>query len=133
MTGERVTYLDSSAIVKLVVREPESQALRRYLRRRRPVVSSALARAEVTRAVLPLGRAAVDRARDVLAHIDLIRINDRVLTMAGTMQPNDMRTLDAVHLATASLLGDSLSRVVCYDDRLTRGAEALGWAVSAPA
>ncbi|HEX9645332.1 MAG TPA: type II toxin-antitoxin system VapC family toxin [Acidimicrobiia bacterium] len=133
MTGERVTYLDSSAIVKLVVREPESQALRRYLRRRRPVVSSALARAEVTRAVLPLGRAAVDRARDVLAHIDLIRINDRVLTMAGTMQPNDMRTLDAVHLATASLLGDSLSRVVCYDDRMTRGAEALGWAVSAPA
>jgi hypothetical protein len=133
MTGERVTYLDSSAIVKLVVREPESQALRRYLRRRRPVVSSALARAEVTRAVLPLGRAAVDRARDVLAHIDLIRINDRVLAMAGTLQPNDMRTLDAIHLATASLLGDSLSRVVCYDDRLTRGAEALGWAVSAPA
>ncbi len=55
MSADRVTYLDSSAIVKLAVREPESLALRRYLRRRRIVVSSDLAHVEVTRAVLPLG------------------------------------------------------------------------------
>ena len=55
MSAERATYLDSSAIVKLAVAEPESAALRRYLRRRRPLVSSALARAEVARALLPLG------------------------------------------------------------------------------
>ena len=55
MSAERVVYLDSSAIVKLAVREPESAALRAYLRRRRPLVSSALARVEV-RAGAPTSR-----------------------------------------------------------------------------
>lgn len=133
MSTSRVTYLDSSAIVKLVVREPESKALRQYLRRRRPVVSSALARAEVTRAVFPLGEGAVGRASDVLGYIDLIRISNRVLTAAGTFEPSDLRTLDAIHLATAGLLGDSLTRFVCYDERLSQFAQAYGWTVHAPA
>jgi hypothetical protein len=132
MSADRVVYLDSSAIVKMVVREPESRALRRYLGRRRVVVSSALARAEVTRAVLPLGQDAVQKARDVLRHIDLIRVNDRVLTMAGALQPADLRTLDAIHLATVALLGDSVRSVVCYDERLSQTAQALGWTVQSP-
>ncbi len=61
MSAERATYLDASALVKLVVRERESSALQRYLRRRRPLVSSALARTEVARALLPLGKEAVER------------------------------------------------------------------------
>ena len=130
-SASRVTYLDSSAIVKLVVREPESAALRRYLRRRRPV-SSALARAEVARAVMPLGETAARRARDVLSR-DLVRINDRVLTMAAAMEPASLRTLDAVHLATASLFGATLTCVVCYDERMSRAAEAGGWRVVGPA
>ena len=69
MSAERATYLDSSAIVKLVVAEPESAALRRYLRRRRPLVSSALARAEVARALLPLGEPAVRRGGEILARL----------------------------------------------------------------
>ncbi len=132
MNADRVRYLDSSAIVKLVVQEPESQALRAYLRRRRPIVSSALARAEVTRAVLPLGPVAVKRAHEVLRSIDLIRVNNRVLATAGTLEPNELRTLDAIHLATAALLGDSLTSLVCYDDRLAHAAEALGWMVDSP-
>ena len=132
MSADRVVYLDSSAIVKLIVREPETAALRRYVRRRRPLVASALARAEVCRAVLPLGDAALKRARAVLAHIDLVRISDRVLTRAGTIKPSDVRTLDAIHLATASLLADSLTRFVCYDSRLSRAAESHGWTVDAP-
>ncbi|MFQ5966710.1 MAG: type II toxin-antitoxin system VapC family toxin [Acidimicrobiia bacterium] len=132
MSADRVLYLDSSAIVKLVVREPDSKALRQYLRRRRPVVASALAHAEVTRAVLHLGTDAVKRARDVLGHIDLIRISNRVLTSAGIFEPADLRTLDAIHLATASLLGDSLTRFVSYNDRLSQNARALGWTVHAP-
>ena len=131
-SASRVTYLDSSAIVKLVVREPESAALRRYVRRRR-LVSSALARAEVARAVTPLGETASRRARDVLSRIDLVRINDRVLTLAGAMEPASLRTLDAVHLATASLFGATLTRIVCYDERMSRAAEAGGWRVTAPA
>lgn len=132
MSVDRVIYLDSSAIVKLVVQEPESKALRQYLRRRRPVVSSALARAEVTRAVLPLGEGAVKRAREVLEYVDLIRINNRILSAAGTLEPTDLRTLDAIHLATATSLEDSLSRFICYDDRLSQAARAFGWAVHAP-
>lgn len=131
-SASRVTYLDSSAIVKLVVREPESAALRRYVRRRR-LVSSALARAEVSRAVMPLGESASRRARDVLSRIDLVRINDRVLTLGGAMEPASLRTLDAVHLATASLLGATLNRIVCYDERMSRAAEEGGWRVAAPA
>jgi len=69
----RATYLDSSAIVKLAVAEPESGALRRYLRRRKPYVTSALARAEVARALLPFGPTAVQRGEAVLTRIDLVR------------------------------------------------------------
>jgi predicted nucleic acid-binding protein len=133
MSAERAIYLDSSAIVKLAVREPESAALRRYLKRRRPIVSSALARTEVTRALLPLGPAAVERGRDVLSRIELARISDRVLTAAGSLMPADLRSLDAIHLATAQQLGADLARIVTYDERMVAGAKALGWTVAAPA
>lgn len=126
------TYLDSSAIVKLAVREPESAALRRYLKNRRPLVSSALARTEVLRALLPAGEAAGVRGRDVLARVDLIRLNDRVLNAAGTLLPVDMRSLDAIHLATAHALGADLGRLVTYDHRMTEAATELGLPVVAP-
>ena len=132
MSADRVTYLDSSAIVKLAIEEPESRALRQYLRRRRPYASSALARTEVGRALLPLGPDAVRRGQRVLSALDLIRVSDRVLTAAGELLPVELRSLDAIHLATALLLGVSLSRVVTYDDRLGAAAKALGWSVVAP-
>lgn len=131
--GSRATYLDSSALVKLVVAEAETPALRRYLARRRPLVSSALARTEVIRALLPLGEVAVRRGLDVLTRIDLARINDRVLTDAGALLPQELRSLDAIHLATARLFGHSLLRIVTYDERLAEAAVALGFAVVAPA
>lgn len=132
MSAERATYLDSSAIVKLAVQEPESAALRRFLRRRRPLVSSALARTEVARALLPLGPEAVRRGQDVLSRIELARVNDRVLAAAGTLLPPELRSLDAIHLATARQLGESLALVVTYDDRLAEGARLQGWKVASP-
>src|SRR5437879_12686117 len=72
------SYLDSSAIVKLAIDEPHSLALRRYLRRRGPLLSSALARAEVLRALLGEGEPGLTRGRVVLGRINLIRVNDRV-------------------------------------------------------
>lgn len=132
MSADRVTYVDSSALVKLVVREPESTALRRYLRRRHPLVSSALARTEVSRAVLPLGKGALRQARKVLARVELVRVSNRVLNIAGTLELPELRTLHAIHLATASLFGDTVARLVCYDDRMTRGAQALGLTVDRP-
>lgn len=132
MSADRVTYLDSSAIVKLVVREPESTALRGHLRRKRPLVSSAVARTEVARAVLALGAAVARRAQDVLGRIELVRVNDRILVAAGTILPPDVRSLDAIHLATAALLGRNLGELVSYDGRLASAARANGIKFVAP-
>ena len=132
MSADRAIYLDSSAIVKLVVAEPESGALRRYLRRRRPLVSSALARAEVARALLPLGEPAARRGQEVLARLELIRISDRILAGAGQLLPLELRTLDAIHLATAQEVGSDLARIITYDERLRAAASAAGCRVAAP-
>lgn len=132
MSAERATYVDSSAVVKLAVVERESAALRGYLRSRRPLVSSALARTEVGRALSPLGAVAIRRGRLVLARVDLIRVSDRVLDVAVRLPPPELRSLDAIHLATAQQLGGSLARVVTYDARMTVAADALGLTVVAP-
>ena len=128
----RVSYVDSTAIVKLAVAEPESKALRRYLVRRGPLVSSALARTEVARALLASGSAAVARGEEVLRRIQLLRINDRVLREAGYMAPDDLRTLDAIHLASARQLGSSVRQIVTYDERMGDAARAAGWSVVSP-
>ena len=126
------TYLDSSALVKLAVDEPESAALRRYLRRRRPVVLSALARTEILRALLLEGDAAIARGKAVLASVELIRINDRILNAAAMLQPAEIRSLDAIHLATAQELATDLGRVVTYDQRMRDAAKQLGIRTAAP-
>ena len=130
MTG--ALYLDSSAIVKLAVREAESAALRRYLRRRRPIVSSALARTEVLRALLPAGEQALARGRAVLSRLDLVRVNDRVLAAAGGLHPVELRSLDAIHLATAQQLEAELTAIVTYDDRMAAAAKQTGYKVLQP-
>lgn len=128
----RLTYVDSSAIVKLAVAEPESKALRRYLSRRQPLVSSALARAEVTRALMPSGPEAVARGEQALRRVQLLRVNDRVLAEAGRMEPVELRSLDAIHLASAHQLGSSVKQIVTYDERMAGAARANGWSVAAP-
>src|SRR6266550_167585 len=127
-----VTYLDSSAIVKLAIEEPDSAALRRHLRRRRPLVSSALARTEVARALLFEGDAGIARGRSVLSRLDLIRVNDSVLNAAGTLLPPDLRSLDAIHLTTAQQLGAELSQMVTYDERMIDAARDLGIRTASP-
>lgn len=132
MSSERASYLDSSALVRLAVREPETAALQQYLRRRRPLVSSAVARTEVARALLPLGPAAQQRGAEVLSRVELVRVSDSVLLSAGTLHPAALCSLDAIHLATAALLGASLARVVTYDERVATAARARRWTVVAP-
>lgn len=132
MSGERATYLDSSALVKLAVREPESATLRRYLRRKRPLITSALSRTEVARALLPFGADAVARGDDVLHRLDVIRINDRVLRAAGALLPFELRSLDAIHLATAIEAGSDLARICTYDERMAEAAIHLGLTVVSP-
>jgi predicted nucleic acid-binding protein len=126
------TYLDSSAIVKLAIAEPESSALRRFLRGRTPLVSSALSRAEVQRALLFEGEPGTARGKAVLSRIDTVRVSDRVLNAAGTLQPASLRSLDAIHLATALLLGGDLGLVVTYDERMFEAACELGLKAQRP-
>jgi uncharacterized protein len=128
----RLTYIDSSAIVKLVVAEPESKALRRYIARRPPLVTSALARTEVCRALLPSGAEAVARGEEVLRRIQLLRVNDRVLADAGRLEPTELRSLDAIHLASARVLGRAVRQIITYDERMADAARAGGWSVTSP-
>jgi predicted nucleic acid-binding protein len=129
---QRLTYVDSSAIVKLAVAEPESKALRRYLSRHQPLVCSALARTEVVRALLPSGPEAVARGEEVLRRIELLRVSDRVLVEAGRLTPPRLRSLDAIHLASARHLGPSVRQLVTYDERMAEAALASGLSVGAP-
>jgi predicted nucleic acid-binding protein len=132
MNADRVVYLDSSALMKLAIDEAESGALRSWLRRRRPMVSSALAKVELNRALLPAGRAALARGAVVLQRTSLIRVTNAVLDEAAGLPGVGVRSLDAIHLATARQFGDELNRIVTYDERMRASAEALGLPVVAP-
>ena len=124
-------YLDSSAIVKLVAREPETPALVEAVRLDPAVISSALAWTEVVRAVRRT-RGRVSRAREVLEGVALVPIDDAILRGAGDLSPAVLRTLDAIHLATALTVAGDISALVTYDDRLAEAAVAAGIAVTAP-
>lgn len=126
-------YLDTSALVKLVVIEKESRALRTYLRHEREPFSCAIARTELLRAVHRGGSAAIEDARRVLRSIHLVRLDDALLDAAGMLDPAKMRSLDAIHLAAASLIAPELTALVTYDKRMAEGAALLGFPVVSPA
>lgn len=126
-------YLDSSAFVKLVVQEAETDALRAYLTTRGDRrVASTLLRAEAVRAVRHLGPEVLATVREGIRRLDLIAIDDRILDAAGIIEPRVLRTLDAIHLATAMALGADLDAIVTYDDRMAEGAALLGLATATP-
>jgi uncharacterized protein len=131
MSAEPVLYLDSSALVKLVVREPESAALRSYVRSSPSRVSSALARVEVLRAVMPHGPRAAARARQVLEATSLLALDDALLDAAGGLEAPGLRSLDAIHLAAARAV-QPLRALVTYDRRLADAAASLGLEPVAP-
>lgn len=126
-------YLDSSAFVKLVVEEEESAAVRTFLASRSARrVSSALLRTESLRSVHHLGPNALAKAREGLRRVDLIGIDDRILDAAGILEPQVLRTLDAIHLATAMAVGDDLEAIVTYDERMVDAARTSGLATATP-
>jgi uncharacterized protein len=126
-------YVDSSAFVKLAVMERETTALRAYLvERDGRLISSALLRTESLRAVRHLGGEVLATLREALRRIDLIAIDDRILDAAGTLEPLVLRTLDAIHLATALAAGDDLEAVVTYDERMTEAARLVGLVTASP-
>lgn len=127
----RRAYLDSSAAVKLVLDEPESGALRSWLRGR-DVASSSVLRTELIRAVRPQGESAIRRALAVAQRFHLSRISSLVLNRAAIVGPVELRTLDALHLATAVLMSDEVAALITYDRRLASAARDLGLRVASP-
>ena len=130
--GGGVVYLDSSALVKLVVPEPESAALRTELVRWQRQASSALARAEVIRACARLDPGLRPIADSVVGALYLVAVDDEILDEAAALPPAELRTLDAIHLATAIRLEATLGAVISYDQRLLDAARGAGLPVSSP-
>lgn len=127
-------YLDTSALVKLVVQEVESSALRRHLKDslHDALFTAALAQTELIRAVARQGSdTLVQNAHLVLGELDLVPLSRRLLDVAATMMPPELRTLDAIHLAAAMTAPD-LRALVTYDDRLARAAADAGITVVVP-
>jgi uncharacterized protein len=126
-------YLDTSALVKLVVAEPETAALRAWLRAadRQPVASD-LARTELLRTVRRAAPKRLLQARAVLDSITLTEITASLFEEAGRLEPTTLRTLDAIHLVAALDLGDDLDSLVTYDERLAEAAALNGVPVTAP-
>lgn len=130
----KLLYLDSSAIVKLVVRELETTALLALLEEWSGRVSSVLARVEVLRALRRARASVADyrRAELVLARLGFVRLDDEILAAAAALDPADLRTLDAIHLATALSVRDELAAIVTYDQRLAEAATGARVEVWAP-
>lgn len=118
----RTVYLDSSALVKLVIPEPETAALRAEIETWDRYVSSALVQTEIVRACARISSAARRVAERVVASLDLIAIDDDILARATRLKPLELRTLDAIHVASAQILGSALGAVIAYDARLVQGA-----------
>jgi hypothetical protein len=130
VTGSLV-YLDSSAILKLVMPEPESAALFTWLETRSERVTSIVAHVEVRRATRRAG-GRLRRAIDVLDAIATIPLDGAIVDIAGTLDPPELRSLDALHLATALSVGVDLAGLVTYDDRLGAAAARRRIEVWAP-
>ena len=127
-----VAYIDSSALVKLVIPEPESTALRNELSQWDRHVSSVLARVEVVRACARVDARARRTAERVVRALDLIAVEDALLDEAARISPVELRSPDAIHLASALLLGDALGVAIAYDERMLQAMDASGLATASP-
>ena len=131
--GGDVAYLDSSAFVKLIVAEPESDALKHAIRRWPIRASAALLKTETVRALRRSGNEEyVVSARRLIRSIHMIRIDEALLDRAADLDPLDLRTLDAIHLAASREISSDLGLMLVYDVRLKAAAEAYGLPVASP-
>ena len=118
--------------MKLVIRERESDAIRRLLRREPDQVASAIVEIEVVRAIRRVAPHLVPPAQRAVAQLTVVEPTGPIRSRAAGLDPVTLRSLDALHLATALELGDELDAVVTYDARMLTGAQTLGLPVLAP-
>lgn len=127
-------YVDTSALVKLVVQEAETAALQSWIQSQEGATffASQLARIELVRTVARVAPDQIDRAREVLRGLALLKLDDELVEAAENLPPDILRSLDAIHLATANSLRTHLRAFVTYDVRLAQAATTLGLNVHAP-
>ena len=127
-------YLDSSALVKLAMTEPESAALVRWLAERvdQPLVSSALYRAEVPRAVWQAEPGALPRSYKLIKRLARIALSADVLDNSATLPPQELSPAQAIHLASALAVKRDLTAFVAYDEDLLAAAKDAGLPVASP-
>ncbi len=126
-------YVDASAVVKLVLREAESNALREFLMAQPSPLTSRIATVEVRRAI---GRATEAPYEDALAavwdRVEIIELDTAIADAAALVAPRSIRSLDAIHLASALAVADELQAFVTYDVRLAEAAVSSGLPVESP-
>jgi uncharacterized protein len=130
MTG--VAYADASALVKLVVDEAESARVFRWYVEVERVATSRIGVVETIRASSRRAHDAGYRDR-VLDEVEIVELSGEIARVAAGIGPPLLRTLDAIHIATALALGPELDAFVTYDDRLAEAARAIGLPVVRPA
>jgi predicted nucleic acid-binding protein len=124
-------YLDSSAVLKLLIAEKESVALTDYINF--TIKSSALTRVEVIRVLLKIAPERVADAKAILAGIDVTPVNSAVLNTAENFNPSiTLRSLDALHVATVLFLEKTVKGLITYDKQMITNAKELGIKVISP-
>jgi uncharacterized protein len=127
-------YADTSAVIKLLVEETDSRAFAAFYDAHADAewVSSALLRVEVTRAVARALPALLPEARDLLPAFTYVAIDDDIIEGAMDEPDRGLRSLDAIHLATARIFAPELDAIATYDDRLIRAAAEAGLETVSP-
>ncbi|MBU6362714.1 MAG: type II toxin-antitoxin system VapC family toxin [Acidobacteria bacterium] len=129
----RLAYLDTSAFVKAPLGERDARALAAAADEWGMRASSAILRVEATRAAARVGTPAVEAVGAALRRVVLVPVDDEVLDIAAHVADPGVRSLDAIHLATALSLGDDLGVLLTYDARMAEAARSLGLPVESPA
>jgi predicted nucleic acid-binding protein len=131
-----VIYMDTSALTKLLIHEPETPDLQTWLvahGQNEYAATSALGRVELMRVVARSGeQGQSERARYLLDGLDILPLTERVMTLAETIGPPTLRSLDAIHLAAASQIRQELTAFVTYDHRLLDACREVGLTAASP-
>jgi predicted nucleic acid-binding protein len=129
---DRVAYVDASALAKLIVDEAEGDALRAFLAPIARQATSIVGRVEVERTVARRAPARLDHVAGLLDDLVIVGLGPAIAAAAAAIGPPTLRTLDAIHLASAAALAADLEAVGTYDRRWANAARALGMPVASP-
>ena len=126
-------YIDSSALVKMIVTEQHSKDLVAWVQSMNPTfVASDLLKIEALRSARRIDPSVVRATRDALRCVHFIALSSDVCELAADLEPAVLRSLDAAHVATALSVGDDLDAVITYDQRFAEACANLGLNVVAP-